>query len=54
MRLAAAARTNTRATQADEARMELAACKSELACITSLWEKKRQEMNENSDLLVDS
>ena len=32
-------------TQADEARMELAACKSELACSTSLWEKKRQEMS---------
>jgi uncharacterized protein len=43
--LAAAAHTNTRATQADEARMELAACKSELACLTSLWEKKRQEMS---------
>ena len=39
-------RTNTRClTQADEARMELAACKSELACSTSLWEKKRQEMS---------
>jgi hypothetical protein len=25
--------------------MELAACKSELACLTSLWEKKRQEMS---------
>ena len=37
--------TNTRAVQADEARMELAACKSELACSTSLWEKKRQEMS---------
>ncbi len=45
MSLAAAAHTNTRATQADEARMELAACKSELACLTSLWEKKRQEMS---------
>ncbi len=33
------------ATQADEARMELAACKSELACLTSAWEKKRQEMS---------
>ncbi len=24
--------------------MELAACKSELACLTSSWEKKRQEL----------
>ena len=31
--------------QADEARMELAACKSELACLTSAWEKKRQELS---------
>jgi uncharacterized protein len=36
---------NVAAPQADEARMELAACKSELACLTSAWEKKRQEMS---------
>lgn len=43
--MACSGSTNTRASQADEARMELAACKSELACLTSLWEKKRQEMS---------
>ncbi len=30
--------------QADEARMELAACNSELAFLTSSWKKKRQEL----------
>ena len=38
------ARFDTAVHQADEARMELAACKSELACLTSAWEKKRQEL----------
>jgi hypothetical protein len=30
--------------QANEVPMELAACKSELACLTSAWKTKRQEL----------
>ena len=37
-------RFDTAAHQADEARMELAACNSELAFLTSAWKKKRQEL----------